>query len=129
LERVLNEVIYPLFYRASPDFKLSSIEKELKKHGYKITATFPEDTKVLSCSFLYTMQQIFYEDWSEQLGWDELLNNQSKPEHCKYNIEDLWHWHFTKSSNKKTGQEPFAIMKSFAVEKLSFPEDKAEKFA
>lgn len=128
LERILNEVVYPLFYRAS-DFKISIIEKELKKHGYKITAKFPEDTKAITCLFLYQMQQIFYEEWTEQLGWKELLNNEPKPINCKYNIEDLWHWHFTKTSNKKTGQESFEIIKDFAVKKLSLPEDKAERFA
>lgn len=128
LERILNQVVFPLFYRAS-DFKLSVIEKELKKHGYKITARFPDDTKALSCSFLYTMQQLFYEDWTEQLGWNELLNNQDRPKECKYNIEDLWHLHFTKSNNKKTGQEPFEILKNFALQKLSLQDDKPERFA
>lgn len=126
LGRVLNEIVYPLFYRSS-DFKLYIIEKELKKHDYRISARFSLDIKVLSCSFLYQMRQIFGYEWSETLGWNALLNNKPKP--YKYNIEDLWHFHFAKSSNKKTGQEPFGIMKDFAIRKLSLPEEKAERFA
>lgn len=75
------------------------------------------------------MQQLFSDNWKEILGWNELLNNQPKPPNCKYNIEDIWHWHFTKSSNKKTGQESFEILTKFAEQKLHVENNKAVKFA
>ena len=125
-EEVLKAIVYPQFFKASADFKLSTIAKELKKVGFEITARFPEDTKVISFSFLYKMREIFGEDWAEIVGWKDLCNSTKSVD---YNIEDLWHLHFTKASNKKTGEEPFDFLKRFAIEKIQLTEDKAEVFA
>jgi CRISPR-associated endonuclease Csn1 len=127
LEDALKTVVYPQFYKAAADFKLSSIAKELKKVGFEITARFPEDTKVISVSFLYKMKEIFGDDWENITGWNDLIKDNLKK--IKYNIEDLWHLHFTKTDNKKTGESAFDFVKRFAVEKLELPEDTAEKFA
>lgn len=127
LRNVLKDVVYPQFYKASTDFKLSSIAKELKKVGFEITAKFPTDTKVNSVSFLNKMKEIFNDDWMDKIGWNDLLNGKNKT--VEYSIEDLWHLHFVKSSNKKTGEEPFTFLKRFALNKLNLEEKKAELFA
>lgn len=144
LENALKDIVYPQFFKAAADFKLSSIAKELKKVGFEITARFPEDTKVISFSFLYKMREIFGEDWAVIVGWNDLLNPNNQNQKVKYNIEDLWHLHFTKTANKKTGEEPFEFLKRFAIEKLYLkdevkvegeaktedkPKSKAEAFA
>jgi len=127
LKTVLIERVYPQFFKASSDFKLSSIAKELKKVGYEITARFPEDTKVVSFSFLYRMKEIFGDDWVSITGWNDLLNGKSKIQ--QYSIEDLWHLHFAKTDNKETGETDFEFLKRFALEKLHLDETKAEVFA
>lgn len=138
LPQALTDVVYPQFFKAAADFKLSSIAKELKKAGFEITARFPDDTKVISFSFLYKMKEIFGEEWASITGWNDLLNSNNKKTTIKYTIEDLWHLHFTKSANKKTGEEPFDFLKKFAIEKLYLkdevkeeekPKLKAEAFA
>jgi CRISPR-associated endonuclease Csn1 len=130
LEEALHQIVYPQFFKAAPDFKLSSIAKELKKVGFEITARFPEDTKVISFSFLYKMKEIFGDGWEDIVGWNDLLNIDTVSPKVKYNIEDLWHLHFTKTPNKKTGEEPFEFLKRFALEKLGIEdESKAETFA
>lgn len=126
-ENLLREIVYPLFFKASADFKLSGIKKAIEKEGFAITAKFPDDTKVISFSFLYKMKEIFGDNWQDKIGWNELLKDDVKK--VKYNIEDLWHLHFTKSSNMETGEEPFDFLKRFAVEKLGLPEEKALVFA
>ncbi|MEI9918177.1 MAG: type II CRISPR RNA-guided endonuclease Cas9 [Bacteroidota bacterium] len=126
LKTILAEKVYPQFFKAASDFKLSSIAKELKKVGYEITARFPEDTKVISFSFLYKMKEIFGDEWTDKTGWNDLLNGKSKTQ--KYNIEDLWHLHFTKSDNKETGETDFDFLRRFALEKLHLAEIKAEIF-
>lgn len=125
-DTVINTV-YPQFFKAATDFKLSSIVKELNKVGFKITARFPEDTKVISLSFLYKMREIFGSDWSDKIGWNEVLNGDSKT--LKYDIEDLWHLHFTKKDNKETGETDSNFLKRFALEKMELDEVKAESFA
>ncbi len=127
LEEALKTIVYPQFFKASADFKLSSITKELKKIGFEITARFPEGTKVISFSFLYKMKEIFGNDWANILGWNNLLIG--NPKKIKYNIEDLWHLHFTKADNKKTGESAFDFIKRFAIERLQLPDDTAEIFA
>ncbi|MCF8428197.1 MAG: hypothetical protein K9H61_14410 [Bacteroidia bacterium] len=127
LNEALHHKVYPEFFKAAADFKLSSIAKELEKVGYEITAKFPKDSKVISLSFLYEMRKLFGNDWATILEWKELLNNE--PKIHNYNIEDLWHLHFTKTTNKKTGEDPFNFLKRFVIEKLNLPEDKAELFA
>ncbi|MFZ4798586.1 MAG: type II CRISPR RNA-guided endonuclease Cas9 [Bacteroidia bacterium] len=123
----LNQIVYPQFFKAANDFKLSSIVKELEKVGFEITAKFPNDTKVISFSFLYKMKEMFGDDWTSILEWQELIYDE--PKKHSYNIEDLWHLHFTKTTNKKTGEEPFDFLKRFVIEKLKLTDDKAEVFA
>lgn len=129
LLEVLHNNVYPQFFKAATDFKLSSIAKELKKAGYEITARFPEDTKVISVSFLYKMREIFGDDWADVTGWKQLLSIDNNTDKKGYGIEDLWHLHFVKTANKKTGEEPFDFLKRFAAEKLKLEEEKAESFA
>jgi CRISPR-associated endonuclease Csn1 len=124
---ILKDTVYPQFFKAAADFKLSSIAKELKKKGYEITARFPDDTKIISLSFLYRMKDIFSEGWEEKTGWNDILNGKEKNQ--KYNIEDLWHLHFVKKDNKETGETAFDFLKSFGVEKLKLDNAKAETFA
>lgn len=124
---VLKNTVHPQFFKAASDFKLSSIAKELKKKGYEITARFPDDTKVISLSFLYKMKEIFGEGWEEETGWNNLLNGAEKKQ--KHNIEDLWHLHFVKKDNKETGETAFDFLKRFAIERLNVADAKAETFA
>ena len=128
LIEALRNIVYPQFFKAAEDFKLSSISKELKKAGFEITANFPQETKVISFSFLYKMKEIFGLDWMTKIGWKQLLSVNNKKSKG-YNIEDLWHLHFVKFDNKKTGEDSFAFLKRFAIEKLNLNEDKAETFA
>lgn len=127
LKDALKTIVYPQFFKAAADFKLSSIAKELKKVGFEITAKFPEDTKVISLSFLYKMKEIFGDDWADIVGWNNLL--QGKDKTVKYNIEDLWHLHFVKKDNKETAETAFEYTKRFAKEKLQLRDDKDEDFA
>jgi CRISPR-associated endonuclease Csn1 len=129
LKEALQTIVYPQFFKAAADFKLSSIKAALTKIGFAITAKFPEDTKVISFSFLYKMREIFGDNWADIVGWEQLLSVNSNNKNQPYNIEDLWHLHFVKTANKKTGEEPFAFLKRFAIEKLKLAEDKAETFA
>lgn len=123
----LKSSVYSQFFKAASDFKLSSIAKELKKKGYQITARFPDDTKVISLSFVYKMKEIFGEGWEEKTGWNSLLNG--KDEKQKHNIDDLWHLHFVKKDNKETGETAFDFLKRFGTEKLKLEDAKAETFA
>lgn len=127
LQQALQTIVYPQFFKAAADFKLSSIAKELKKVGFTITARFPEDTKVISLSFLYKMREIFGDNWADIVGWNGLL--QGKDKTTKYNIEDLWHLHFVKKDNKETTETAFEYLKRFAKEKLQLTDDKVETFA
>jgi len=129
LNEVLTTIVYPEFYKAATDFKLSVIKKKLDKIGYAITAKFPDDTKVNSVQFLYRISEIYGEDWKDQLGWQNLINNKPKDPNCKYNIEDLWHLHFTKTTNSKTGESGFDFLNRFAIEKLSLDEENAKTFS
>lgn len=124
---VLKNNVYPQFFKAAADFKLSSIAKELKKNGYEITARFPDDTKVISLSFLYKMKVLFGENWEEKTGWGNLLNGRNKNQ--KFNIEDLWHLHSVKKDNKETGETAFDFLYRFGIEKLKLEDAKAEVFA
>ena len=101
--------------------------KNLRKKGYEITARFPDDTKVISLSFLNRMKEIFEEEWEEKTGWDNILNGKEKKQ--KYNIEDLWHLHFVKKDNKETGETAFDFLKPFGIERLKLNDAKAETFA
>jgi CRISPR-associated endonuclease Csn1 len=127
LRDVLHGIVYPQFFKVATDFKLSSIAKALNKAGYEIGARFSEDTKVVSFSFLQKMKEIFGDDWPEVTGWHELLNR--KPKAKKYNIEDLWHLHFTKSDNKTTNETSYDFLVKFAANSLQLDTPKSESFA
>jgi CRISPR-associated endonuclease Csn1 len=124
---ILNNIVYPEFYKASADFKLSTIATKLKKVGFEIGSKFPEDTKLISFSFGYKMKNIFGEEWKNILGWNELLAN--KPKLVTYNLDDLWHLHFVKTTNKKTGITATDFLKQFAIDKLNLTEQHADEFA
>ncbi|MDP1845016.1 MAG: hypothetical protein Q8K64_16500 [Sediminibacterium sp.] len=126
LKETLHNIVYPQFFKAAADFKLSSITKELKKVGFEIKGKFPDDTKVISFSFLYKMREIFGDNWSNIIGWDELITGKEKTP--KYNTEDLWHLHFVKTDNKETGETAFEYLTRFAKEKLELNQGKAEVF-
>ncbi len=127
LKDILVRIVYPQFFKAASDFKLSSIARELRKVGFEITAKFPEDTKVISLSFLYKMREIFGDDWSNKIGWSDLLKGIHKAQ--KYNVEDLWHLHFVKSDNRETGVTSQNYLKTFALEKLHLNESEADTFS
>ncbi len=129
LNFVLKEIVYPIFYKASADFKLSSINKELKKVGYQIGANFLDDTKVISCSLLNSFKDIFGEDWKNKLDWQNSFENKPKSTNCKYSAEDLWHLHFSKGANKKDKIQPHIFLKEFAINNLKLEEEKAIKFS
>lgn len=128
LNDVLHKIVYPVFYKVSSDFKLSSINKELKKVGYQIGAKFPEDTKVISCTLLNTFKEIFGENWKEKLDWQNAFENKIKSSNCKYSLEDIWHLHFSKGANKKDKIQPHIYLKDFATNNLQLDEDKAIRF-
>lgn len=122
----LKEKIYPIFYKASRDFKLSSINKELRKLGGNILSKHSkgsknkeEDTKVISCTLLNSLKEVLGDDWKDKYGWAEILSDKIKT--CKYSIEDLWHVLFTFDSKEK--------LKEFALFKLRLDEENAEKFS
>lgn len=138
--KYLKENIYPIFYKASPDFKLSSIAKVLDKIGGKITARFHHgvkdengkykkdgpDTKVVSVKLLNSFQEIFGENWRElKIETNNIKRVRKKDgrisEHqIKYTFEDFWHVLFSFDSNEK--------LKEFAKEKLNLNEDQSERF-
>jgi len=127
LNAIIKKEVYPEFFKAAESFKLVVLKKKLNKLGLDITARFPDDTKVVTVSFLYRMKEIFGNDWSDMLGWQDIqLNN---PKKAKYNIDDLWHLHFAKTTNKATGESPFDFLKRFALEKLNLENSKAEVYA
>lgn len=127
LTGVLWDKVYPQFFKAASDFKLSSIAKELKKVNYKITGRFSKDTKVVSFSFIYKMKDIFGDQWALKTGWNDLLLGKSKS--TRYSIEDLWHLHFTKHDNKLSGESSTSFLLEYAKEKLGLDEKKSESFA
>lgn len=129
LQILLNEIVYPEFYKAASDFKLSTIKKKIEKEGYTITAKFPDDTKVNSVQFLYKIKELFGDDWQNKLGWNNLIQNTPKEKNCPYNIDDIWHLHFNKATNKNTGETAADFIERFSLEKLSLDKEKAKIFA
>lgn len=81
---ILKNIVYPEFYKAASDFKLSIIKKKIEKKGYTITAKFPDDTKINSVQFFYKIKELFGDDWQNKLGWDNLIQNKSKDKNCPY---------------------------------------------
>ncbi|MCA0380551.1 MAG: hypothetical protein LCH58_00195 [Bacteroidetes bacterium] len=127
LNDALHQVVYPQFIKAGSDFKLSSIIAKLKEKGFEISAKFPEDTKVLSLSFIYQIGKIFGKEWQEKVGWTDSLEGKSKV--VPYDIEDLWHLHFTKKDNKESGESSNDFLHRFGLEKLELDEEKAIAFS
>ncbi|MDB5210000.1 MAG: hypothetical protein JWQ30_827, partial [Sediminibacterium sp.] len=122
----LKENIYPLFYKSSRDFKLSSINKELRKLNGNILSKHrkggknkEDDTKVISCTLLNSLKNVLGNDWKDKYGWSESLFDQ--PKTCKYSFEDIWHILFTFDSKEK--------LKEFALNKLLLSDDIAEDFS
>ncbi|MEJ7671825.1 MAG: hypothetical protein WKF59_03750 [Chitinophagaceae bacterium] len=123
----LKENIYPVFYKVSKDFKLSSINKELKKAGGYILSKHnkgegknkDDDTKVLSCTLLNSLKEILGDNWKDEYGWKEAFYNQ--PKNCPYSFEDIWHVLFTFDSKEKLQQ--------FASEKLGLDEESTDRFS
>lgn len=138
--KYLKDNIYPIFYKASDDFKLSSVAKVLDKVGGKITARFPHgikdekgkykkdgpDTKVVSAKLLDSFKEIFGEKWKVLT----IKTNNTKQVRKKdgrvsehqitYTFEDFWHVLFSFDSKDK--------LKEFAKEKLNLNEDQSERF-
>jgi CRISPR-associated endonuclease Csn1 len=124
LSDYLNEKIYPLFYRSTPDFELRLIDKQLGKDGAKRLSRHSDKTKVISAKLLKSFHDIFGENWKEKLKWDINGDRSSQPDKKndkEYTFEDLWHILLTFD-----GQEN---LKKLAVEKLSLEEEKAIKFS
>jgi CRISPR-associated endonuclease Csn1 len=117
--KYLQDNIYPLFYNVSRDFKLSSIDKKLRKDKGIIKARFSLDTKVVSCSLLNSFEKLLGKEWKENYGWNNTLQNGSK--NCAYSFEDIWHILFTFDSKEK--------LKEFAINKLKLDDENAEKFS
>jgi len=124
---ILTTKVYPIFYKSSRDFKLSSIDKELRKYNGKIISHHAkgsgknkeDDTKVISCALLNSLQEVLGDNWKEVYGWDDALKGIPKKQ--EYNIEDIWHILFTFDSQEK--------LLEFAVKKLELTEEKAIKFS
>lgn len=118
-EEYLAQTIYPLFYNSARDFKLKKIRDRLKKDGGVIEARFNDDTKVISCTLLNKLQELFGNDWKEKLGWYKALANE--PQKSGYSFEDVWHVLATFDSKEK--------LKEFAAQKLGLDEEAAETFS
>lgn len=124
LQDYLLSNIYPLFYRASNDFELKVIDKQLCKDGAKRLSKHSEKTKVVSAKLLKSFQDLLGDDWREKYGWNSINEREAQPKKKTrqgYTFEDIWH-----VLNTFDGQEN---LKSFAVEKLKLDEEKAEKFS
>lgn len=124
LQDYLLNNIYPLFYRASNDFELKVIDKQLYKDGAKRLSKHSEKTKVVSAKLLKYFQDLLGDDWKERYGWNSINEREAQPKKKTqqgYTFEDIWH-----VLNTFDGQEN---LKSFAVEKLKLDEEKAEKFS
>ena len=123
----IKENIYPLFYKVSRDFKLSTINKEVRKVGGYIQSKHSkgdgknkeDDTKVITCNLLNTLKDLLGKEWKDKYGWKEALQNQ--PKNCSYSFEDIWHILFTFDSKEK--------LKEFATNKLELSDEETEKFA
>jgi CRISPR-associated endonuclease Csn1 len=123
-ETYLRSKIYPLFYRASGDFKMEVIQKQLTRDGAIMEARFGDKTKVLSAKLLNSFNTVLGDDWKEKFGWENIhcrKKQTEKKEEVGYTYEDIWH-----VLNTFDAQEN---LKSFAVEKLRLSEELAEKFS
>ncbi|GGD08560.1 type II CRISPR RNA-guided endonuclease Cas9 [Hyunsoonleella pacifica] len=126
LENYLLQHIYPLFYKASNDFKLSTIINKLRKDGAKMESRFKDrpKTKVLSAKLLNSFQELLGENWQEEYNWNTINERPEQPikkTKKKYSFEDVWHVLFTFDSQDK--------LEEFGKEKLNLSNDKVEKFS
>ncbi|UFH34986.1 type II CRISPR RNA-guided endonuclease Cas9 [Flavobacterium acetivorans] len=120
----LKEKIYPIFYKSSNEFELSSILKQLAKDGAVINSKFHSKTKIISAKLLKSFDDILGEDWKEKFQWKSIHNRESQPKKKtdnKFTFEDIWH-----VLNTFDGQEN---LQKFALEKLNLDEEKATKFS
>lgn len=123
-ETYIKEKIYPLFYRASNDFKLEMITKQLHKDGARMEARFGNKTKVISAKLLNFFKTMYGNDWEQKLSWNEFNNRDNQPKkksEVNYTFEDLWHVLNTFDSQEH--------LKSFALEKLGLDEENAIRFS
>ncbi len=118
-EEYIQERIYPLFINSLRDFKLKKILDRLRKDGGRIESKFKENTKVISCTLHYEFEKLFGQNWKDNYGWSEALNN--KPKVIPYSIEDIWHVLATFDSSEK--------LKEFAINKLNLASEEAERFS
>lgn len=124
--KYLNEIIYPIFYKSGNDFSLSTILKQLNKDGAIINSGYSnrDKTKVLSAKLLKNFEDLFGENWKNELGWDDAFIREKLPKKktaTNYSFEDIWHVLSTFDSEEK--------LKEFALEKLKLSEEKAIKFS
>jgi CRISPR-associated endonuclease Csn1 len=120
----LKEKVYPIFYKSSNDFELSSVIKQLDKDKAKMNAKFNSKTKVVSAKLLKSFQDVLGEDWKEKYDWNNINDRNPNPQKkttTNYTYEDIWH-----VLNTFDGQEN---LKAFAVEKLGLDDEKAEKLS
>ncbi|MRI63588.1 hypothetical protein EDM00_06230 [Ornithobacterium rhinotracheale] len=123
-EEYLKNNIYPIFLKASSDFKIKSIIKQLDKDGAKMHARFNEETKVVSATLLNFFKTIFGEDWEEKLNWNNLNDRPKQPTkqtNKKYDYQDIWHVLYTFDDTEH--------LKDFAKNKLNLSDDLVERFA
>ena len=123
----LRDKIYPLFIRKS-DFEVKDIIHQLNKDGASLLSNYMKpkmkNTKVVSLSNFYDLEQIFGNNWKEDLRFNEIFDRSTQPEKKQksgYSIEDLWHVLVTFDSKEKLFE--------FALDKLILDEDKAKRFS
>lgn len=126
LEDYLQQKIYPLFYKASNDFKLSSVISQVKKDGAKMESQFKErpNTKVLSAKLLNSFQEFLGVNWKDDFNWNSINDRESQPSkksHNNYSFEDIWHVLFTFDSQEK--------LEEFGKSKLNLNEEDALKLS
>lgn len=124
--KYLTEKIHPIFYKSGNDFSLSTILKQLKRDGAIINSGYSnrEKTKVLSAKLLKNFEDIFGENWKNELSWNDAFLREEQPKKkrsTRYSFEDVWHILTTFDSEEK--------LKEFALEKLNLSEEKAIKFS
>ncbi|SIQ14828.1 type II CRISPR RNA-guided endonuclease Cas9 [Maribacter ulvicola] len=124
--KYLIQKIYPIFYKSGNDFSLSTILKQLKKDGAIVNSGYGsrEKTKVLSAKLLKNFEDIFGENWQNELGWHNAFLREKQPKKkatTNYSFEDIWHVLATFDSEEK--------LREFALEKLKLSEEKAIKFS
>ncbi len=102
----LKQNIYPLFYKSSRDFKLSSINKELTKLGGNISSKHSKgtknkegDTKVISCTLLNSFKEALGTDWKENYGWEEALFDKINPANIHLKTSGIYYLRLIQKKN------------------------------